>query len=200
MAVDYYLMPDLDWLAMARDGDETWLGPGPMLVNLRPWMERLATSGHRNLVIATHAAARAARQHWDRWLADSREVALESILESQPPDEQLAAVARWLDSPTAENKSRAIKTVDLTKQLHWFHEEYRDAWFDEPGMWAIESSEYCVLSLTGDPHSRQSFAALATIAVWCAINSFRVSAESSIRDSFRLSWTAIRRELEQQTQ
>ena len=197
MAVDYHLMPDLDWLATACDGDKTWFGPEPILVNLRPWMERLADFGHRNLVIATHAAASAARQHWDRWLIESREVALESILESQPPEEQLAAVTRWLYSPTAENKSLAIKTVNLTKQLHWFHEEYRDAWFNEPGMWAVESSEHCVLSLTGDPYSRESFAALATIAVSCAINSFRPSAESCIRDSLSIVVEAIRRELEQ---
>jgi hypothetical protein len=197
MATDYYLMPDLEWLATTRDGDETWLGPGPALINLRQWMERLSGIGHRNLVIATHSAASAACQHWDHWLSRSRELALESILESRPPDQQLAAVARWLDSPTSENKSRAIETVDLTKQLHWFHEEYRDAWFDEPGMWAVESSEYCVLSLTGDPYSRTSLADLATIAVSCAVNSFRMSAEGEIHDSLSIIVDAIRLELEQ---
>jgi hypothetical protein len=188
-------IPDLDWLAAHRDADESWLGPGPMLINLQPWMERLANSGHRVLVAATYAAALTTCQHWKNWLAKSPDVALESILEAQPPTVQLAAVARWLDSPTAENKSQAINTVDLTKQLHWFHEEYRDAWFEEPGMWAVESSEYCVLSLTGDPYSRESFTSLATISVSCAVNSFRKSADGDIRDSVGIVLDAIRRQL-----
>jgi hypothetical protein len=189
------VIPELEWLAAHRNADESWFGPGPMLVNLQPWMERLANSGHQVLVSATYAAAQTACQHWEIWLAESPDVALESILENQPPTEQLAAVARWLDSPTAENKSQAINTVDLTKQLHWFHEEYRDAWFDEPGMWAVESSEYCVLSLTGDPYSRDSLTTLATISVSCAVNSFRKSAEADIWDSLGIVIDAIRRRL-----
>ena len=189
------VIPELDWLAAHRDADESWLGPGPMLVNLQPWMERLASTGHQVLVAATYSAAQTGCQHWENWHAKSPDVARESILEGKPPTEQLAAVARWLDSPTAENKSNAIKTVDLTKQLHWFHEEYREAWFDEPGMWAVESSEYCVLSLTGDPYSRESLATLATISVSCAVNSFRKSAGGDIRDSLGIVIDAIRRQL-----
>jgi hypothetical protein len=157
-------------------------------------MEGLANTGHEVLVAATYAAAQGACQHWENWLAKSPDVALQSILGSRPPTEQLAAVARWLDSATAGNKSQAIKTVDLTKQLHWFHQEFRDRWFYEPGMWAVESSEYCVLSLTGDPYSRFSLTNLATICVSCAVNSFRKSAEDDIRDFLGIVIDAIRRE------
>ena len=180
-----------------READETWLGPSPMLVNLQPWMQQLNTSGHHNLVAATYAAAKVAHPHWDNWLKKSPEIARESILDNQPPTEQLAAVARWLDSPTSEHKKLTLGTVDHTKQLHWFHEEYKDAWFDEPGMWAVESSEYCVLSLAGDPYSSASLATLATISVCCAVNSFRISAEDDIRDSLSIVLNAIRRQLEQ---
>jgi hypothetical protein len=86
--------------------------------------------------------------------------------------------------------------VDLTKQLHWFDEEYRDVWFDEPGMWAIEAIEYCVLTLAGDPHSDDSPATLATTSVACALNSLRTSANDDIRDPLRLVMKAIRSQLE----
>ena len=174
MVDDDSLIPDLDWLAASGDPDDTWHGPGPMLVNLQPWMEHLYAS--------------------DNWLARSRNIALESILDAQPPTGQLAAVRRWLDSPTDEHKMLALDTIDLTKQLHWFHEEYCDVWFDEPGMWAVESSEYCVLSLTGDPYSQDTFATFATISVSCAVNSFRTSA-ADIRDAFAVVMDAIRRQL-----
>jgi hypothetical protein len=190
------LIPDFDWLAEARTVNDSWPGPGPNLVNLRPWMERIAGSGHRNLVAATYAAAMLARQHWENWLDRSPEVARESLLDSQPPTEQLAAVARWLESPTAEQKAVALGTVDLTKQLHWFHEEFSDRWFDEPGMWAAESSEYCVLTLAGDPYSPASPADLATIAVACAMNSLRASVDDDIRDPLRVVVDAIRRQLD----
>jgi hypothetical protein len=195
MVDDDSLIPDLDWLAASCDPDDTWHGPGPMLLNLQPWMEHLYTSGHGNLVAATYAAAETARSHWDTWLARSRNVALESILDAQPPTGQLAAVRRWLDSPTDEHKTLAIDTIDLTKQLHWFDEEYGDVWFDEPGMWAVESSEYCVLSLTGAPDSQDTLATFATISVSCAVNSFRTSADDDIRNSFAVVLAAIRRQL-----
>lgn len=188
------VIPEFDWLAAQRDADESWLGPGPMLVNLQPWMERLADTGHKVLVTATYAAAQTACQHWENWFAKSPDVARQSLLDARPPTEQLAAVARWLDSPTAENKSQAIETVDQTKQLHWFHEEYRDAWFDEPGIWAVESSEYCVLSMSGELYSPFSLTNLATISVSCAINSFRKSAEGDIRASLGVVIDAIRRQ------
>jgi hypothetical protein len=158
-------------------------------------MERLAGSGHRNLVGATFAAASVTRRQWDDWLSRSPDAARESLLESQTPTEQLAAVARWLESPTPEHKALALDTVDLTKQLHWFHEEYSDVWFDEPGMWAIESSEYCVLTLAGDPYSDASPASLATISVSCAVNALRSSEDDDIRESLRVVVDAIRRQL-----
>ena len=125
----------------------------------------------------------------------SRDIALESILDAQPPTEQLAAVARWLKSPTSEHENLAHDTVDHTKQLHWFHEEYCDVWFEEPGMWAVESSEYCVLSLTGDPYGRDTLTELATVSVVCAVNSFRRLPEDRIRDSLSVVVDAIRRQL-----
>jgi len=160
-------------------------------------MERLADSGHENLVAATYAAATLARRQWDEWLARSPSIALESLLDSQPPTEQLAAVARWLDLRSAEHKTLALATVDLTKQLHWFHEEYSDVWFDEPGMWAIESSEFCVLTLAGDPYSNALPSELAAISVSCALNSLRASADDDIRDSLRIVVDAIRRQLQE---
>lgn len=197
MALDEALIPELEWLATSLAPDESWLGPGPMLVNLQPWMQRLYNSGHRNLVATTYAAAKMARQHWDNWLVKSPDIALESILDNQPPTEQLATVAGWLDSPSSEHKNLALESVGHTKQLHWFHEEYEDVWFDEPGMWAVESSEYCVLSLTSDPYAPTSLATLATISVSSAINSFRTSAEDDIQDSLSVLVDAIRRQLEQ---
>jgi len=188
------VVPEFDWLAANRDADESWLGPGPMLVNLQPWMEQLAVAGPRVLVGAMYAAAQAACRHWDAWLARSPDDARDSILEGRPPTEQLAAVAGWLTSPTETNRTRALDTVDLTKQLHWFHEEYCDRWFDEPGIWAVESSEQCVLSLTGDPYSQQSRTSLATVAVSCAVNSFRNSAKADIRDPLKIVIDSIRRQ------
>ena len=189
-------IPDLDWIAVTRSVDESWLGPGPMLVNLRAWIERLARSGHKNLVAATYAAAIVAHQHWNTWLAGDPIIARQALLDSQPPTEQLEAVARWLDSPTSEHKALALATIDLTKQLHWFHEEYSDVWFEEPGMWAIESSEYCVLTLAGDPYSGLSVEEHATISVCCALNSFRKSVDDDIRDSLRIVVDAIRRQFQ----
>src|SRR5215472_15597709 len=97
------LIPDVDCLATSTAVDDSWLGPGPKLVNLRPWLERLSMVGQRTLVAVTYAAAEAARQHWEAWLKKSPGIAMESILEGRPPTEQLAAVKRWLDSPTGEN-------------------------------------------------------------------------------------------------
>lgn len=191
------MIPDIDWLAVSGDADNSWYGPGPVLVNLRTWMEQLQSDGHYKLVAATYAAAKVALPHWESWLARSPDVAIESILDGQPPTSQLAAVSRWLNAPNDENKRLALETVDRTKQLHWFDEEFKDAWFQEPGMWAVESSEHCVLSLTGDPYASVSLAALATIAVSCAVNSFWGSAEQSIRDSLSTVVNAIRSELEQ---
>jgi hypothetical protein len=195
MASDEGLTPDLEWLASCGGVDDSWLGPGPILVNLRVWMERLAGSSHQNLVTATFAAASVARRKWDAWLARDPKTATESLLESQSPTEQLAAVDRWLTSPTADLKAIALRTVDLTKQLHWLHDEYRDAWFEEPGMWAVESSEYCVLTLAGDPNSDASPASHATISVSCAINALRASGDDDIRESIRVVVDAIRRQL-----
>jgi len=185
------LSPEFDWLAETGDADDSWFGPGPMLVNLQHWMDRLAATSHRHLVLATYAAAQTSHPHWDKWLADSPNIAHESILDARTPTEQLAAVAHWLDTPTEENKSDAQETVDLTKQLHWYHEEYEDVWFDEPGMWAVESAEHCVLSLTGDPYSSLTLTNLATIAVSCAVNSFRRSLGDSIRAALRSVVDAI---------
>lgn len=192
----HVVIPELDWLATSCEVDDSWLGPGPQLVNIQPWMERLVDAGHHTLVRATYAAAQAACQHWDKWMIASLDTVSDSIL-TQEPLEQLAAVARWLDSPTIEQKALALKTVDHTKQLHWFHEEYDDVWFDQPGMWAIESSEYCVLSLTGDPYSPDSLAELATTAIVCAVNSFRASARDDIRVSLSIVIDAIRRQFRQ---
>jgi len=199
MAPEEPLIPDLDWLAASGPVDDSWLGPGPAQVNLRPWMERLARSGHANLVAATYAAVRLACRYWDQWLATSPEFARESIPDGQPPTEQLAAVARWLDSPTAEHKDLALGTVDQTKQLHWFHEEFIDAWFNLPCMWAVESSEFCVLSLTGEPYDDLPPAELAAISVSCAVNSFRTSADDDIRDPLAMVVDAIRRQLRPST-
>lgn len=190
------LIPDLDWLATTLAPDDSWLGPGPMLASLRPWMDRLGSKGHRTLVAATYGAAETARQQWDSWLIKSRGTAMESILDGQPPPEQLGAVKRWLTSPTDEHKRLALDTVDLTKQLHWFHEEYCDVWFDEPGMWAVESSEYCVFSLTRDPYSNDSVESHATICVACAINAFRTSADEPVRNALSIVIAGIRRELQ----
>ena len=195
MPLEDALVPDLEWLAASRSVDGSWLGPGPNLVNLRPWMQRLAVHGHRTVVAATYAAAALARPHWDSWLARSADFARESLLDGRPPTEQLAAVARWLESPTDEHRAHALETVDLTKQLHWFYEEYEDAWFGLPGMWAIESSEYCVLTLAGDPYSHASPPDLATISVSCALNALRPSADDDVRGPLAAVVEAVRRQL-----
>jgi len=192
-------IPERHWLTETSTPDDLWEGPGPMLVNLHPWMERLHASSHRYLVTATHAAAHAALRYWESWLAASTEYALESILDAQPPNVQLAAVSRWLEVPTETHKKQAFATVDHTKQLHWYHEEYEETWFDEPGMWAVESSEYCALSLTGDPYSPATFADLATISVMCAVNSFRGSREDDVRDAAFIVFDAIRAALRKET-
>jgi hypothetical protein len=127
----------------------------------------------------------------------SRDIALESMLDGQPPTEQLAAVRRWLDSPTDAHKNLTFATVDHTKQLHFFHEEFCNIWFDNPGMWAVESSEYCVLTLTKDPYSRDSIESLATISVMCAINTFRKSVEHPVREALSAVTGGIQRQLEQ---
>lgn len=188
-------IPDLEWLAISADVDDSWLGPGPRLVNLRSWIDRLSMNGRHTLVAATYAAAEAANKHWDAWLVASPEMAMQSILDGQPPPEQLAAVKRWLVAPNSKNIDLASATVDHTKQLHWFHEEYRDSWFKEPGMWAVESSEFCVLSLTGDPYRRESIESFATISVACALNSFRKSAEHDLRGALTIVVDAIGRRL-----
>ena len=59
------LIPDIDWLAASAASDDSWLGPGPKLVNIRPWMDSLASKGDRILVGATYGAAEVALQHWD---------------------------------------------------------------------------------------------------------------------------------------
>lgn len=104
-------IPDFNWLAKTHDADDSWLGSGPMLVNLQQWMNQLATSSHRHLVVATFAAAQTSKLYWDKWLLESPNIACESILDSQPPTKQLAAVATWLDNPTQENKSNAQQTI-----------------------------------------------------------------------------------------
>lgn len=196
MASDDSLVPDLDWLAASGGVDASWRGPGPNLVNIRKWMERLFVSGHRNLVAATFAAANVALRQWEDWLAIAPDTARESLLESRPPTDQLAAVARWLESPSPEHKALALNTVDLTKQLNWFHVEYRDVWFDQPGMWAIESSEHCVLTLAGDLNSGDSPESLATISVSCAINSLRTSDDDDVRKALQNVVSAIQRQLQ----
>ncbi|WDI40853.1 hypothetical protein [Bremerella sp. P1] len=193
---DIPLIPELKWLAETAVPDDSWAGPGPMLVNLHPWMERLHASSHRHLVIATHAAARTALVHWENMLAASPEESLEAILDGQPPTSQLAAVECWLQQPTEEHKNNAFETVDHTKQLYWFHEEYEEVWFKHPGMWAVESSEFCVSSLTGDPYSSASQATLATISVSCAINSFRTSPDDDVLEAASIVFEAIRAALE----
>lgn len=190
------LLPDLEWLTESREVDASWPGPGPMLVNLNVWMEQLASVGPWYLVAATYAAVHQARQHWDAWLRESPEIALESLVDSQPPTRQLEAVAKWLATPSDQHKQRALDTVDLTKQLHWFHEEYGDVWFDEPGMWAAESSEFCVLSLTGDPYSSMSTSTLATISVACAINSFRRTIKDDVRQPISVILAAVDQQFE----
>jgi hypothetical protein len=194
MPLQRELIPDLEWLAVAAGVDDSWLGPGPRLVNLRPWINRLYANGHRTLVAATYAAAEAACKHWDAWLIASPEIAMQSTLDGRPPPEQLAAVKRWLDAPNAKHKDLVSATVDHTKQLHWFHEEYRDVWFDEAGIWAIEASEYCALTVTGDPYRRESIESFATISIACAVNSFRKSAEHEIRSALAIVVAAIGRQ------
>ena len=155
-------------------------------------MEHLAARGRRNLVAAAYAAATQARPQWEIWFATSPDYALESLLENRPPPEQLAAIARWLDDPTPEHEARALATVDLTKQFHWFHDDYADVWFTEPGMWAIEASSCCVLTLTGDPYSQVSPASFATLSISCALNAFRRSAADNIRQPLKTILDAIR--------
>jgi hypothetical protein len=190
------MIPDLDWLTATEEADESWLGPGPKLCNLRPWVDTLASHGGQTLVAATYAAAKTASLYWDEWLAADEQIAIESILDGDTPTKQLAAVRNWLTAPTDSNKATAYKTVDHTKQLHWFHEEYRDDWFDEPGMWAVESSEFCVLSLTGDPYSYHSLESHATLSILCAINALRKPNDKVLRDSISTIRTEIQRQLE----
>ena len=174
-------IPDLNWLTATEDTDESWLGPGPKLCNLRPWIDALASHGKYTLVAATYAAAKAASHYWDAWLAADQQIAMESILDGDTPTKQLAAVKCWLAAPTDSNKAAAFDTVDHTKQLHWFHEEYSDVWFDEPGMWAVESSEFSVLTITGDPYSSDSLESHATLSILCAINAFRKRDDADLR-------------------
>lgn len=176
------LLPDLEWLACTTEADDSWFGPGPKLIHLQPWMDQLNATDHRQLVLVTWCAASAAAQYWDKWVAESPKFATDSLGNSQPPEKQLAAVDQWLTNPTKSDADDAVKTVDLTKQLYWFHEEYRETWFKYPGMWASESSEFCVLSLTGVPYSKCSYATYAAISVACAVNSFRSSESNGVRE------------------
>jgi len=190
------LVPELDWLTVTEDTDESWLGPGPKLCNLRRWIDTLSSHDGRTLVAATYAAAKKASQFWDAWLAADEQMAMESLLDGDTPSKQLAAVRCWLTTPTDSNKAAAYNTVDHTKQLHWFHEEYSDVWFDEPGMWAVESSEFCVLSLTGDPYSPDSLESHAALSILCAINAFRKRDDTDLRDPISRVRTAVQRQLE----
>ncbi|MFN3151923.1 hypothetical protein [Bremerella sp.] len=189
-------IPELSWLTETSEQDDSWYGPGPALVNLHSWMQRLFDTDHRCVVTATYAAASVSLPHWESWFESSPEFAIESIVDGQPPTVQLAAVSNWLNAPTSEYKNQAFETVDHTKQLHWFHEEYEDSWFDYPGMWSVEASDFCVLSLTGDPYSPASIVDLAIISVMCAINSFRNSIDDDIRDPAIVVLNAIRAALE----
>ena len=176
------LLPNLDWLADTTETDESWPGPGPKLRHLQTWMDQLLKTDHRQLVLVTWCAATIAVQHWKNWVTESPEFATDSLCDSSPPDEQLAAVEQWMTAPTKDRSDNAIRMVDLTKQLHWFHDEFRETWFKYPGMWAAESSEFCVLSLTGDPYSKCDRASEGAISVSCAINSFRRSAGCDVRE------------------
>lgn len=104
-------------------------------------------------------------------------------------------VRRWLISGTDEHKRLALETVDRTKQLHWFHEEYCDVWFDEPGMWAIESSEHCVLSLATGIDEDGAAKSHALLSIAFAIHSFRSAPEDSVRDAVSKVAAGVRRGL-----
>jgi len=62
-------------------------------------------------------------------------------------------------------------------------------------MWAIESSEYCVRTFTGHPHTMRSFKSSAFISMVCAVNSFRKCAERGVREALSVVTDAIRRQL-----
>ena len=178
--------PDISWLAESIAPDDDWPGPGPALPNLRSWINQVARSSHHSLVFLSSHAARCALPHWQSWHNVSPDLAIESISESQPPPDQLALVSDWLSDPSDSRIHFAHESVDHTKQLHWFHDDYADTWFNYPGMWAAESSEFCVLTLTGDRYSGCSFSELALISVACAINSFRRSESDGAKDAIRL--------------
>jgi len=185
------LIPEFNWLAKTHNAEEAWIGPPPALTNLPIWMNQLAAADRQYLVRATYAAAQTACIHWEQWFAKSPEFALESISNSRPPTEQLVAVSNWLACPTQENLFSAKQTVDRTKQLHWYDFEYQDIWFSEPGMWAAESAEHCVMALVGVPYDPLPTANLATLSISCAINAFRTSLTGDIQGPLRLVWQAI---------
>ena len=96
MASEVALVPELDWLAASGPVDDSWLGPGPAQVNLRPWMERLARVGHANLVAATYAAARLACRQWDHWLAAKANLAeARSAADKGETDDRYHGSYKW---------------------------------------------------------------------------------------------------------
>lgn len=186
------LIPELHWLSAFEDQDDSWPGPGPKLKNLSAWIDTLACNGHSTLVAAAYAAASTASRHWDLWIAADEEEAIESILDSDTPTNQLAAVSAWLTAPTEANREAALCTVDLTKQIRWFDDQFSDVWFDQPGMWAAEASENCVLSLTGDPHSSISRESFALLSILCSINAFRDDEQGLVAGAVETIRTAVK--------
>ena len=182
-----------DWMSVKEDADESWRGPGPKLSNLRPWVDTLVSEGRHTLVAATYAAARAACDYWEPWLAAQHQMTIDGYT----PTKQLAAVERWLSDPTDSNKATAYDTVDDTKQLSWICEEFRPVWFAEPGWWAVESSENCVLSLTGDPASAGSHGSYAALSIACAINALRKRDGDDLSVALSTVLTAILRQFDE---
>lgn len=176
-----------DWMSATEYPDESWPGPGPKLSTLRTWVDTLVSDGRHTIVAATYAAAKTACDYWDTWLAAQQQI----IHEGFTPTKHLEAVERWLSDPTDSNKASAYDTLNVYNQLSWICEEFRPVWFDKPGQWAVESSEFCVLSLTDDSISTACQSLNGTLSILCAINAFRKRDGDDLRVPLGTVLTAI---------
>ena len=195
------LYPDVHLLAQpGTKPNEDWIGPGPPLTNFTGWLEKLSGFGHVNLVKAALGASLVALPKWEEFYRKEKETALDSLLEGAPPDKQLEYVEEWIENPSDYHLSMVRSSIDETKQLYWFHEEYEDVWFDRPGMWAVEACEFCALTLVYGFedifHSGETAADQAIVCAVCSLNSMRTSAENVDTSLFEKIVVSIRKQFE----
>lgn len=191
------LSVDASWLSETGSDISEWVGPGPCLPNIQKWIGDITELGASCLVRVIYAAAKISLPQWDRFHAGDSEFAMESLGESQPPDAQLRAIKRWIDSPGEDLARVAFELTDPTKQLYWFHEEYEDIWFEHRGMWAVEAAEFNILTLASSlrqTRSTDSAATDALISLVCSLNSLRSTADDTFDEPVLKVLDAVKEE------